>query len=408
MQVPGPIVRTRVRRIRGLVVGVALALVTSAAPAGSAAVSPAPTPIVSSSLVQSAQRLVWTVTLASPFSPAALQRDGGQLCLLVERPGNGSVSGQACVAPPRPGGRSPRLTFQRVTASAAGPARPIDATVTRAGSRQLTATFLPGAIGTAYRPLRWQTLSALAAPPCTPPRPGASRCALVFPVRPALVRLHTPKLVGCSAGGPPLVYDRPDAGRVIALTFDDGPWYQTPAFLTLLERYHVPATFFEIGRQIAEYGHGGAIERRMLADGDMIGDHTWSHPVLAGAGAFARTQIEEAAAAIRRATGGFEPCLFRTPYGEHSPALVTGARALGFTTIQWNIDPRDWARPGVWEIESNVIHNARPGAIVELHDGGGDRSQTLAALPDIITTLRSRGYRFVTVTQLLGQRLIYR
>jgi peptidoglycan/xylan/chitin deacetylase (PgdA/CDA1 family) len=81
---------------------------------------------------------------------------------------------------------------------------------------------------------------------------------------------------------------------------------------------------------------------------------------------------------------------------------------MGFTTIQWNIDPRDWARPGVGEIESNVIDNARPGAIVEMHDGGGDRSQTLAALPDIITTLRGRGYRFVTVTQLLGQRLVYR
>ena len=71
-------------------------------------------------------------------------------------------------------------------------------------------------------------------------------------------------------------------------------------------------------------------------------------------------------------------------------------------------DPRDWARPGVGEIESNVIDNAQPGAIVELHDGGGDRSETLAALPDIISTLRGRGYVFVTVTQLLGQQLIYR
>ena len=408
MQPARPIVRPRVRRIRGFGVGVGLALATSAASAGAAPVSPAPTPIASSSLVQATQRLVWTVTLASPFSPAALQRAGGRLCLLVERPGNRSVSGQVCVVAPRPGGPSPRLTFQRVTAAGPGPAAPIAATVTRAGSRELTASFLPGAIGNAYRPLRWQTLSALAAPPCTPPRPGATRCALLFPARPALLRLHTPQLVGCSAGGPPLVYDRPAAGRVIALTFDDGPWYQTPAFLTLLEHYRAPATFFEIGRQISEYGEEGAIERRMLADGDMIGDHTWSHADVAGAGVFARTQIEETASAIQRVTGGFVPCLFRAPYGALSPALIAEARGLGFTAIQWNIDPRDWARPGVSEIASNVIDNARPGAIVELHDGGGDRSQTLAALPEIIRTLRGRGYRFVTVTQLLGQRLIYR
>ncbi len=388
--------------------GVSLALLSAAATAWAAPGAPAPIPVVSSSLTQSVHNLVWKVTLASPFSPAALQRAGGQLCLLVERPGNGSVSGQVCVLPPRAGARSPRLSFQTVTRAGPGAPRAVAATLTRASSRQLTATFLPSAIGNAYRPLRWQTLSALAAPPCLPPRTGATRCGVQVPARPALLRLHTPQLVGCTASGPPLVYDRPAAGRVIALTFDDGPWYLTPAFLGVLERYHVPATFFEIGEQVGPFGQGGAIQRRMLADGDMIGDHTWSHQDVAGAGALARTQIQDAAAAIRRATGGFAPCLFRAPYGAMSPALIAEARGMGFTTIQWNIDPRDWARPGVGEIESNILGNARPGSIVLMHDGGGDRSQTLAALPDIITTLRSRGYRFVTVTQLLGLRLIYR
>ena len=145
----------------------------------------------------------------------------------------------------------------------------------------------------------------------------------------------------------------------------------------------------------------------MLADGDMIGDHTWTHPDVAGAGTFARTQIEQTAAAIRAATG-FTPCLFRAPYGDTSLALISEVRSLGFTTIQWDIDPRDWALPGVGEIETNVLANARPGGIVEMHDGGGNRSETLAALPTIIATLRARGYTFVTVTQLLGQSLIYR
>jgi len=208
--------------------------------------------------------------------------------------------------------------------------------------------------------------------------------------------------------GPAFVNSGPTTGREIALTFDDGPWYDTPQFLDILERYHVPATFFEIGEQISTYGEGGALERRMLADGDMIGDHTWSHPDVSGAGSFARDQIESAAAAIRTATHGFTPCLFRAPYGAVSSALISEARSLGFTTIQWDVDTVDWSRPGTATIERRAIGGAHPGAIILQHDGGGDRSETLAALPDIISTLRGRGYVFVTVTQLLGQQLIYR
>jgi peptidoglycan/xylan/chitin deacetylase (PgdA/CDA1 family) len=102
------------------------------------------------------------------------------------------------------------------------------------------------------------------------------------------------------------------------------------------------------------------------------------------------------------------PCLFRAPYGATSPALIAEASSMGFATIQWDVDPTDWARPGTGAIYSRVVGGVRPGSIVLQHDGGGNRSQTLAALPQEIQTLRSRGYRFVTVTQLLGQRLIYR
>ena len=81
---------------------------------------------------------------------------------------------------------------------------------------------------------------------------------------------------------------------------------------------------------------------------------------------------------------------------------------MGFTTIGWNVDPRDWATPGTGAIYSNVVSNARPGAIVIQHDGGGNRSETLAALPHEIDTLRQEGYRFVTITQMLGYRLLYK
>jgi peptidoglycan/xylan/chitin deacetylase (PgdA/CDA1 family) len=401
-------------RARVLVLAVAVAVAAAAtmaviaqvAGAAGSRVRPdaAPIAVDSATLTQSGRDLVWTVDLDAPFSPAALAPAQRSLCLLIERRRGGVVAGQLCVLGPPRGGRSARLAYAPVTAAGAGPASVIPATVARAGVRSLTATFAAAAIGNRYQTLRWQVSSALADPPC------AGACVTLFPAVPALAPLHVPRLVGCTATGPPLVNGGSMAAgrREIALTFDDGPWVQTPQFLALLERDEVPATFFEIGRQISEYGEDGAIERRMLADGDMIGDHTWSHPDVAGAGAFADEQIEQAAAAIRTATGGFTPCLFRAPYGDVSPALIAEARSLGFTTIQWDIDPRDWALPGVTEIETNVIDNARPGGIVELHDGGGDRSETLAALPDIIDTLRARGYTFVTVTQLLGQTLLYR
>ncbi len=147
----------------------------------------------------------------------------------------------------------------------------------------------------------------------------------------------------------------------------------------------------------------------MLADGDMIGDHTWSHPDMPKLRVRQqRAQLLGAAAAIKKATGGFTPCLWRPPYGDVKPSLVSLARSLGFLTIMWDVDPRDWALPGVNAIYSNVVSHAHDGAIVIQHFGGGPRYQTLAALPREIDALRAKGYKFVTVTQLLGLQLLYR
>jgi peptidoglycan/xylan/chitin deacetylase (PgdA/CDA1 family) len=203
----------------------------------------------------------------------------------------------------------------------------------------------------------------------------------------------------------------PGNRREVALTFDDGPWSQPPtsAFLDVLERKHVVATFFEIGNQIDRFDPGGRLERRMLADGDLIGNHSWSHPLMTGLGAAAQQQqLEQTDAAITRATGGFRTCIWRPPYGGVNSSLVSLARSLGLITIVWDIDPRDWARPGTDAIYGNVVGNAHNGAIVLQHFGGGPRYQTLAALPREIDTLRARGYRFVTIPELLGLRLLYR
>ncbi|MGZ4165216.1 MAG: polysaccharide deacetylase family protein [Solirubrobacteraceae bacterium] len=371
--------------------------------------APAPLGVQSASLEQSGRDVVWSVQMSVPFSPGALRAAGRSLCLLIEGVRDDQAIGQLCLIGPRPGGRTPSLQYRPLGGtggSGVAASSVIAATVTRDGSRQLTATFLPSAMGNAYTPVRWQVESTLARPHCT--SSTGTACVMLWPANGAIAPLHTPRPVGCADTGPDFVTGITTAEREIALTFDDGPWYQTPRFLTLLERYRVPATFFETGEHIGEYGEGGAIERRMLADGDMIGDHTWSHIVVAAGGPVAAEQIDRTAVAIRDATHGFTPCLFRAPEGNVSSALIGEARSMGFTTIQWDIDPRDWALPGVAEIEGNVLANAHPGAIVIMHDGGSDRSQTLDALPDIITTLRARGYTFVTVTQLLGQRVIYR
>jgi peptidoglycan/xylan/chitin deacetylase (PgdA/CDA1 family) len=302
-----------------------------------------------------------------------------------------------------PGSRQhPSLVYRHVTASGPAPGHVIDATVTRTSAHDMTATFRPANIGADYRPFRWQVRTTVAPPACTTP----ATCSTMFPASPALARLHSPQPTGCAPSGPAYVTNGSRRRRVVALTFDDGPWPDTPRFLDVLEREHVPATFFQIGEQLSTYG--GPVEHRMLADGDVIGDHTWSHPNVAGAGPFAASQISTTAAAIRRATGGFAPCLFRAPYGAVSGSLISEARGMGFATIQWDVDPTDWARPGADAIYQRVVGAVQNGSIVLQHDGGGNRSQTLAALPREIETLKSRGYTFVTVTDLLGMQFTYR
>jgi peptidoglycan-N-acetylglucosamine deacetylase len=402
-------------RVIGLLSGavaVAVALGWGVDRAGaSSGASAQPLAIQTASLVQDGQDLVWQVELAEPFSPGALRRDGRSLCLLIERAANGSTVSRICLSGPRTGGSVPQLIYAPGAEPAPGRGSAIAATVTRSSDRELTASFLPASVGLQYRSLRWQVLSTLAVPGCAPVVPGQTGCATLFPSQPTLVRLHTPRLVGCEPAGPDWVFHGPAKKREIALTFDDGPWDEPPSseFVSLLAREHAPATFFEIGEQIATYDPHGTVEREMLADGDMIGDHTWSHPDLLGLSpAGQRQQLARAAAAIRKATGGFEPCLFRAPYGAVDSALLRIARSMGFATIQWDVDPRDWALPGTSAIIDNVVDNAHNGAIVEEHFGGGPRYETLDALPREIADLRAKGYQLVTLTQMLGYKLVYR
>jgi peptidoglycan-N-acetylglucosamine deacetylase len=368
-----------------------------------------PPVVTEASLAQDGLDLVWRVQLATTFSPGALATDHRALCLLIERPTNGSAAGQACVAGRgRHGGA--QLTYARIDAQGPGPATTIAATITISGARDLTASFLPAQIGIGYRAIRWQVISIFDAPACPSAFGARSRCSVPFPGRPKLLMLHTPRLVGCVASGPSEVFHGSSREREIALTFDDGPAPDPPAidFVNLLAREHIPATFFEIGEEIPEFDPTGSVERLMLADGDMIANHTWSHFNMTSLSVSSqRSQLERTDDAIRRRTG-FTPCLWRPPYDYVDPQLISLARSLGLLTTMYDIDPSDWEQPGTNVIYRRVVAAAHNGAIVIEHFGGGPRYQTLAALPHEISTLRAEGYTFVTVARLLGLKLIYR
>jgi len=185
----------------------------------------------------------------------------------------------------------------------------------------------------------------------------------------------------------------------IALTFDDGPNpYYTPLILRILQKYNVKATFFCIGRQVAAYP---ALVKQEYNAGHVIGNHSWSHPDMALLSpASIRLQLVSTSNAIQEVTG-VQPIYFRPPYGIMSVPVLTQAYHFGLTTVIWNDEARDWQLPGMSVIVNRILWLARNGAIILLHDGGGNRSQTVAALPYIIRGLRLRGFQLVTIAQMM-------
>jgi len=196
----------------------------------------------------------------------------------------------------------------------------------------------------------------------------------------------------------PFVKQGGERGRDIALTFDDGPGPYTPQVLNVLERFHVRATFFEIGEMLRYFS---ASTEREIRDGDVIGDHTETHPMMASLSRHdQREELTEQIARIELA-GGQRPVLFRPPYGSFNATTVRELHSLHLLMVLWSVDTDDYLQPGVPAILASALAGARPGAIILMHDAGGERSQTIAALPLIIRGLRGRGYHLVTVPQLL-------
>jgi peptidoglycan/xylan/chitin deacetylase (PgdA/CDA1 family) len=184
------------------------------------------------------------------------------------------------------------------------------------------------------------------------------------------------------------------AGTSVFLTFDDGPDpTYTPQVLDVLRAHGVRATFCVVGRYARARPD---LVRRIRDEGHALCNHTENHANLAQlSSAGVEAEIRNAAASIASAVG-VSPTLFRLPYGRNSAAAQDVIGRMGLRLLGWNVDPSDYTRPGAQAIASRVNAQARPGGIVLLHDGGGDRSQTLAALPLIIASLRAAGYTFGT------------
>jgi peptidoglycan/xylan/chitin deacetylase (PgdA/CDA1 family) len=182
----------------------------------------------------------------------------------------------------------------------------------------------------------------------------------------------------------------------VLLTFDDGPDLAfTPQILQILAANHIHAVFCMIGSQAQ--AHPGMV-RRVLAGGHTLCDHTQDHDeALAQRGARRiHTDIAQGAASILRASGGIHARFFRAPGGNWSGPMEAEVRAQHMQPLKWTVDPRDWSRPGSQHIVDTVLSQLRPGGVVLMHDGGGNRSQTVDALSTLIKVLTRAGYNFAT------------
>ena len=234
--------------------------------------------------------------------------------------------------------------------------------------------------------------------------PGEARAAASRPARQHSAPGGQHPVQARSATRPPrpqprLPYGEPvttvkDGPKVVALTIDDGPSpVYTPQILRILRRYGVIASFSMVGRNAAAYP---AVAREVVAAGHMIVNHTWNHynlGYMSAAGVW--DEIARGTDAIHAATGR-RPGMFRAPYGVWPPAVFSYCAQAGLTPLAWSVDPRDWSRPGVRAITRTIESDTRTGSVILEHDGGGNRSQTVAALKIWLPRLLDAGYRFTT------------
>lgn len=225
--------------------------------------------------------------------------------------------------------------------------------------------------------------------PATTARPAASPPAYASVEKPAPTQAAAPKLSynSCNVKGP-----------YIAITFDDGPHATlTPKLLDMLKERNIKATFFMVGQCVVQYPD---IVKRMVAEGHEVANHSWSHPALTKLGVDGVfKQIENTNKAIEDACG-VRPVLMRPPYGATSVLLNKRYNdQFGLKVILWSVDPLDWKHRNADRVASQIIQGTQPGAIILAHD---IHPSTVAAMPRVFDTLLAKGYKFVTVSELLA------
>lgn len=185
--------------------------------------------------------------------------------------------------------------------------------------------------------------------------------------------------------------------KIIALTFDDGPDNNhTPEILEVLEKHHVPATFFLLGSRVEKYPEE---VKEIMKAGHDIGNHTYWHPELTKTGvANMELELNKSERSIEHVIGK-KPVLFRAPYGALNEELVKALPELGYRAVGWSIDSEDWRGITEEEIKQKVINGLHPGSIVLMHSAG-ENLHTADALDELIPYLRKEGYQFVTVAQM--------
>ena len=195
------------------------------------------------------------------------------------------------------------------------------------------------------------------------------------------------------------VSPRPQGHKVIALTFDDGPSGQyTAPILDILKQKGVKATFFDVGQYSVQYP---ALEKRMVAEGHEVASHSNTHPFMPKMKRDAlRAEITAGFANMKKASG-VSTRMMRSPYGSFTVDQWKDVYDLIDYNVLWSIDTEDWRRPGAQAIHDAVLNHAYNGAVVLMHDGGGNRDQDIQALPGIIDDLKAQGYEFVTISGLL-------
>jgi len=237
-------------------------------------------------------------------------------------------------------------------------------------------------------------------------QPLAAAKPAARPLLPVITTLPDPPAAAApdpsAPGNPPVNGEPPDCAKLkcVALTMDDGPVPGTAHVLELLKRKGVHATFFVVG-QLAR--RRPALLRRMVAEGNVVGNHSWNHPEFFGKKAkMIRGQLVRTDAAIHRAIG-HDPVLMRPPFGEVTPNVRKISRSLGEAVVIWDVDPVDWKDRKSSTVAHRVVTQARRGSIILTHDS---LKTTRAAYADIIDGLRARGFTLVTVPELFGGKMV--